>query len=373
MMDKEPGRMKGSAGTNQQRKTVRTVSHSAENEPGRVKGSAGTNQGRGAAETASRSMEGKKAHTAARTSEDREKRAAARTSAERGVRTGGSTASEKSNRTSRASAGRSSQTPHPSADRPPRTARDSVNRSARANRPAADRDTRTARRPAASSGGHSAGGAVRERNSRSSQKGRNTGGRKRTAAKKAFPVNPKWIVIVAAVAAVVVFAVLKVKSWGVNHGSAINVVKELISAETEGKVDRAAKCYGIEEDIPTDLRTEIESAMKYYEAHAYTEMKIRDCDTIFEKADHSYVYIIFHLVLENEQEYPCIETFMTQKGEGGYNVLPAAKISGAMQSEAAEAYKKFMTSDAYKNYTKAYDTFSKKNPGYEEKIAARMG
>ena len=34
---------------------------------------------------------------------------------------------------------------------------------------------------------------------------------------------------------------------------------------------------------------------------------------------------------------------------------------------------KFMKTDSYKTYTKAYDTFIKKNPGYEDKISEKIG
>ena len=32
-----------------------------------------------------------------------------------------------------------------------------------------------------------------------------------------------------------------------------------------------------------------------------------------------------------------------------------------------------MTTDTYKEYTKAYDVFIKKNPGYEDKITTKIG
>ena len=38
----------------------------------------------------------------------------------------------------------------------------------------------------------------------------------------------------------------------------------------------------------------------------------------------------------------------------------------------ADDYAKFMTADSYKTYTKAYNVFIKKNPGYEEKIANKL-
>ena len=38
----------------------------------------------------------------------------------------------------------------------------------------------------------------------------------------------------------------------------------------------------------------------------------------------------------------------------------------------SDDYAKFMTADSYKTYTKAYNVFIKKNPGYEEKIANKL-
>ena len=40
--------------------------------------------------------------------------------------------------------------------------------------------------------------------------------------------------------------------------------------------------------------------------------------------------------------------------------------------QAAEKYSDFMQTDAYKDYVTAYETFTKKNPGYEEKIASKL-
>lgn len=84
------------------------------------------------------------------------------------------------------------------------------------------------------------------------------------------------------------------------------------------------------------------------------------------------MYIIYHMVLENKQEYPCISTYMVQKEDKKYYVLPPAKITDEMSKTAASEYAKFMTTDAYKTYTKDYETFIKKNPGYEEKIAGKL-
>ena len=85
------------------------------------------------------------------------------------------------------------------------------------------------------------------------------------------------------------------------------------------------------------------------------------------------MYISYDLVLKNGQAYPCISTYMTQKKEDGkYYVLTPSEITNDMNKQAAEKYALFMKSDAYQEYTVAYDKFIKKNPGYEEKIASKL-
>ena len=77
-------------------------------------------------------------------------------------------------------------------------------------------------------------------------------------------------------------------------------------------------------------------------------------------------------MLENDQEYPCIGTYIMQNVEGKYYVLPPSKVTEDLSQKATDAYQKFMTTDTYKNYSREYDTFIKKNPGYEEKISEKL-
>ena len=55
-----------------------------------------------------------------------------------------------------------------------------------------------------------------------------------------------------------------------------------------------------------------------------------------------------------------------------YYVMPPSDITDELRDQAAADYAKFMTTDTYKSYTKAYNVFMKKNPGYEEKIANKL-
>lgn len=61
-----------------------------------------------------------------------------------------------------------------------------------------------------------------------------------------------------------------------------------------------------------------------------------------------------------------------QNKKGKYYVLMPSKITDDMKKTAASKYAEFMNTDPYKNYVTAYETFTKKNPGYEEKLATKL-
>ena len=190
--------------------------------------------------------------------------------------------------------------------------------------------------------------------------------------KKKKPVDIRLIGIVVIAAVVLLLLIFGLRSCKGTHRSPENVVKELVRAGVDGKVKTMKKCYGVNGDATNDLQAEIDATVAYYKAHKAEKLNIKACDTLFEKGDNSYVYIVYNLVLENEQEYPCVATFMTNREDGKYYVLPPAKVTTELSQLAQESYQKFMTMDVYKNYLKEYDTFIKKNPGYEDKIAGRL-
>lgn len=172
--------------------------------------------------------------------------------------------------------------------------------------------------------------------------------------------------------AIVLLMILAMSGCGVSHKTPEGVVESLIKGYVKGEEKKVKDCYGQKKDTEEGLQTEIDATMKYFEAHNVSELKLGECDTLSEDENHSYVYILYNLVLDNEQEYPCVGTYMVEKKEKKYYVLPPSKITDDMRKQAAEDYAKFMTTDSYKAYTKAYNTFIKKNPGYEEKIASKL-
>lgn len=159
---------------------------------------------------------------------------------------------------------------------------------------------------------------------------------------------------------------------GVNHKSPEGVVESLITEYVDGNEKNVKKCYSQEKETNDLLQNEIDAIIRYFAAHNPEKINVEKCDVISEKEEHSYVYILYDLVLENEQEYPCIGTYMVEKQDGKYYVMPPSEITDELRNQAAADYAKFMTTDPYKDYTKAYNVFMKKNPGYEERIANKL-
>lgn len=171
---------------------------------------------------------------------------------------------------------------------------------------------------------------------------------------------------------IAVVLAFSVTGCGVNHKSPEGVVKSLLNAYDEGKEANIADCYGEKEDTDKDLKAEIQATIKYFEAHKPKSIKVEKCDIIKEYKTYDFVYVTYKMILEKEKEYPCMNTFIVEKKNKKYYVLSAKEITEDMQKNTTTAYAEFMKSDTYKNYLKEYETFIKKNPGYEEKIAAKL-
>lgn len=186
-------------------------------------------------------------------------------------------------------------------------------------------------------------------------------------------LNIKYIAGIAVIAILAFIMIFAVKSCGASNKTPEKVVKTLVKSYVDGKEKKIKKCYGVKE-ADKDLQAEIDATVKYFEVHNPQKVKIIACDTIYENGKNAYVYITYSLALEKDQFYPCISTYMTQqKDDGKYYILASSEITEEMKKEAAEKYATFMETDAYKDYVTAYETFTKKNPGYEEKLATKLG
>lgn len=182
----------------------------------------------------------------------------------------------------------------------------------------------------------------------------------------------RFIIIGMGVLLVLLLLIFGLKGCGVSHKSPEGVVKSLIKAYGDGNEKKIKQCYGAQKDTEEALQKEIDATIKYFKAHNTKKIEIQECDVLSENEKYTYVYVNYCLELDNDQAYPCISTYMTNKENGKYYVLPPSKITDEMRQQAASDYVKFMTTNTYKNYVKDYDTFIKKNPGYEDKIAGKL-
>ena len=198
--------------------------------------------------------------------------------------------------------------------------------------------------------------------------------RRRKSRRQLQTENNMKLAAVVGIAILLVFVVFRFQGCGkASHDSPKRVVRSLIQAYSKKNEKMVRDCYGQRENTEQSLTDEIQSQMKYISAHGAESIKVRKCDVLDEKDDVTYVYILYSLVLENEQEYPCLGTYMVRERDNKCYVMAPSEITEEIEDWAVTAFNKFMTTDMYKDYMKEYNTFIKKNPGYEEKIAVSLG
>lgn len=175
----------------------------------------------------------------------------------------------------------------------------------------------------------------------------------------------------AVIIVLVIVLVLAFRGCGVSHKTPEKVVRALVESYVNGDERKIRNCYGVKK-ADDNLQKEITATINYFQAYSPKKVETDDCGVIYEDGNYTYVYIVYSLIQDNEQSYPCISTYMTEKKDNKYYVLPPSEITDELSMQAAEQYASFMQTDAYKDYVTAYETFTKKNPGYEEKIASKL-
>ena len=163
------------------------------------------------------------------------------------------------------------------------------------------------------------------------------------------------------------------KKWYRYLAAGVLVLLTLCVAGCGGVSHKVKECYNQADNTEADLQAEITATLKYFAAHNPKKVSVQDCEILSENDKYSYVYITYNLILEDDQEYPCVGTYMVGKQDKTYYIMAPSQITDDMKTQAATAYVQFMKTDAYKTYTKAYETFIKKNPGYEDKISEKAG
>ena len=177
---------------------------------------------------------------------------------------------------------------------------------------------------------------------------------------------------VAALIVLIIIIVFAARGCGVSQKTPERVVRTLIESYTGGDESKVKKCYGVSK-ADDALQQEMDATVKYFNAFEAEKTEITQCDKIYQNGNYTYMYITYGLTLKSGQSYPCISTYMVQKKDDGkYYVMTPSEITDDLSKEAATKYADFMNTQAYKDYTVAYDKFIKKNPGYEEKLAEKL-
>ncbi len=205
-----------------------------------------------------------------------------------------------------------------------------------------------------------------------SRAGRQSAARARGRRQSGGIITPARIIFAAVILIAVVVLVFVLKGCLKNRNSAEGVAERLIEESVGGNTGKMAACYGISGEPDAALASEMEAAVKYYAAHNAKKVSVVKSDILFEDDTTAYVYVRYNLVLEDDQEYPCLRTFMTQKTDKKWTVMETSAVTDSMKNMAQDAFDKFTTSDTYKEFNKDYETFLKKNPGYEERIATKL-
>ena len=190
--------------------------------------------------------------------------------------------------------------------------------------------------------------------------------------KKSLAKDPRILAAAGVILLAAVLLILFLRGCGLSHRSPEHIVEALVKAGIRGDEKAMKDCYGVRTEGPAELQEEVKARIQYYKAHNADRLSIRECGRLFEEEDNVCIYVIYDLRLEDGQDYPCCETFMTQKREGSFYVLTPEQVTEDMQDTSSVHYEAFMDTEAYRSYAKEYDTFIRKNPGYEDKIAGKL-
>ena len=131
-------------------------------------------------------------------------------------------------------------------------------------------------------------------------------------------LNFVHIATLAGIILILLVIVLAARGCGkISHRTPEGVVEGYIKAAAAGKNKKMQGCYSADK-LSDEAKTEISSTIKYFQAHGVKDVNIDSCGSISENKNYSYVYIRYNLVLENEQEYPCISTYLVKVQDKKY-------------------------------------------------------
>lgn len=167
-------------------------------------------------------------------------------------------------------------------------------------------------------------------------------------------------------------AAMLLSGCGVSHKSPEGVVKSLVKYAEKGNTGKVEECYGVEGKADKETSDQVETMIKYFGAMKSKGIKLVECDVIQDYTNYAYVYISYEVELGKDKAYPKLDTYLVNKKDNKYYVIPARDITTDMSKAAGTAYTTFMTKDPYKDYKKSYDAFILKSPNFEEELSQKL-
>ena len=93
-----------------------------------------------------------------------------------------------------------------------------------------------------------------------------------------------------------------------------------------------------------------------------------------ENDKYSYVYITYNLILEDDQEYPCVGTYMVGKQDKTYYIMAPSQITDDMKNSGGLQHMfQFMKTDAYRRIPKHMKHLSRRIRDMKQKFQEKAG
>lgn len=159
----------------------------------------------------------------------------------------------------------------------------------------------------------------------------------------------------------------------VRYKSPEAVVKSLISAYQNQDQKAVKKCFGLDPDkkCAKEIKKEIDYNMNYFKAHEAEKVEFKKAKSLgkFEKKELVYVWYDYKVKKQKETlEVPAMSFYYVKQKDKKYYVVPAKDVNEKMSENSRKKYSEFMKGDVYQEYDKAYQTFIRKNPKYENSL-----
>lgn len=159
----------------------------------------------------------------------------------------------------------------------------------------------------------------------------------------------------------------------VSHKSPESAVKSLISAYQNQDQKAVKKCFGVNPDkkCAEEIKKEIDYNMNYFKAHEAKKVEFKKAKSLGKFDKYELVYVWYNYQVKKQKgtlEVPAMSFYYVKQKDKKYYVVPAKDVNEEMSENSRKEYSEFTKDDVYKEYDKAYQTFIRKNPKYENSL-----